>query len=73
MKGKCVVCGQEIPSAHIQGSSEEAGHCMHVDILEWHPSQYARKTVYHNLWICHSCALQIVNNVAANDSDFGIE
>lgn len=72
-KGRCICCGQEIPARHIEGSPEEAAHCMHVDTLEWHPSQYARKTVYHKLWICHQCAGQIVNNIAVNDSDVGVE
>ena len=70
-KGRCVVCGEEIPSSLLGG--KERGHCMHVDVLEWHPSQYPRQTTYHDLWICHRCACQIVNNIAYNDSNFGIE
>jgi len=74
MKAKCVVCGEELPEVKAEGV--DISHCMKVDLLEWHPSQFphpVRNTVYHNLWVCHSCARQIALNIAVNDSDFGIE
>ena len=70
-KGRCVVCGEEIPAAvYIK---KDVHHCMVIDSLEWHPSLGFRKTTYTNLFVCHKCANQIVNNIAYNDANWGIE